>query len=376
MILWTMDVHRRNETKTNLWFGVPQEFGNMLSPLADAALVALLLPSMERSEDIEVQGIVSEELLYNLAGPVQSLLQAAYPNLRRVAIRSEEQQSMRERATGVATGFSGGVDSLALIWRHYLSDDIPDQERLTHLLFNNVGSHVHGGKPGGDEVFKSRFDRLTPAAKQFGLPLIPVHSNLATHQVHSFVRTHTLLNSSVALVLQSGIRKFLSASDFSWKSIGVGSGHQIALMAPIILPLISTRYIDLRSSGSEYTRFEKTDLISLMPSACNFLDVCVRHDGGGNCSCCGKCMRTQLTLELLGKLHNFEGVFDLEVYHAERSRYLRSLYSHSTPDHEELRRIAEVRGVMPWSCRIRGVGRYVAGSAYRGLLKRLSPSSP
>ena len=56
--------------------------------------------------------------------------------------------------------------------------------------------------------------------------------------------------------------------------------------------------------GLEYDRVEKTRIVSRMPLARRYLDVCVsRWDI--NCGKCAKCLRTALVLEILGKLDRF-----------------------------------------------------------------------
>ena len=95
---------------------------------------------METGEDIQVAGTVSERLYYNLTRPAQAVLQEVLPSLHHIDIHPEDVKPASEEASGVATGFSSGIDSFAVLADHYYADKVPSNFRLTHLLYNNVGS--------------------------------------------------------------------------------------------------------------------------------------------------------------------------------------------------------------------------------------------
>src|SRR5208337_3813778 len=95
----------------NLWYSLDKKFGDFLTDFCDAPLIALLIPTMAKGEDVHVAGTISERLWYNVSGPYQRLLQHVIPSLRRIRIFPGEVQSRNQRAPGVATGFSCGIDS-------------------------------------------------------------------------------------------------------------------------------------------------------------------------------------------------------------------------------------------------------------------------
>ena len=68
-------------------------------------------------------------------------------------------------------------------------------------------------------------------------------------------------------------------------------------------------------------------------------------------------MRTQLTLELLGKLDKYDQVFDHEVYRKHRPDYLAQLASFKSDDFlQELRQLAKEKGyTYPLSSYIKGI---------------------
>jgi len=89
----------------------------------------------------------------------------------------------------------------------------------------------------------------------------------------------------------------------------------------MLLPWLSTESLDLVDDGNLYDRSEKTKLIADYPPAMKYLNVCYGHDTlDTNCSVCPKCARTLLTLDILGRLEDFAGVFDLARYRREVRR--------------------------------------------------------
>lgn len=130
-------------------------------------------------------------------------------------------------------------------------------------------------------------------------------------------------NVAVAHLLSAGIGHWLYAS----------SGHGLAYVNcarteepsqsdPVALPLLSTMGLTLSPHGNELRRADKTRLVAEVPDAWTSLDVCGYSRDGSNCSRCPKCLRTMLTLELLGLLDRFESRFDLDTYSQHRTDYI------------------------------------------------------
>lgn len=303
---------------STLWYRVERGFADMLTTSSDAALVALLIPAMAAGEDMHVDGEVSERLYHSLAGPYQDLLRAVIPSLHRVAIHASGFQAPRSRPAAVATGLSCGIDSYCLLLDHCFADD-PVDGKVTHLLFNNVGSH---GKD-GERVFRQRLARVAPVAARIGLPLVAIDSNLDEFYGAglSFIQTHTPRNASVALLLQGGIGRWLYAAGYSNDTMFVGPTHEIAAADGAALPMLCTESLDITLRGGEYTRAQKTLRVAGLPLSYGTLDVCANPVTDRNCSICQKCLRTLLTLEIAGHLELYARAFDLDAYLGRRAKY-------------------------------------------------------
>ncbi len=361
-----------------LWYSLDESFSELVSSSSDAALAALLIPAMAAGEDIEVAGTISERLLYNLSRPLQRVFRHVIPALRPVAIRADEVAGGRASpAAGVATGFSGGIDSYCVLADHHYSTEVPARFKVSHLLFNNVGSHATG-----EPLFEQRHERLRPAVERLGLPFVVVNSNLSSFydEDFSFQQTHTPRNASVALLLQGGIGRFLYASAYAYPDAFVGPSYDMAYSDTVTLPLLSTESLDAFSVGSEYTRVEKTLRVAELPDSHATLDVCAnaQYAGGyANCSTCWKCLRTLATLEIAGRLERYTASFDLDAYRRHRREYFSTLLASRDPLLREIVEFAAQRGYsLPISSRLAHATRVdrVAGLAKR-VVRKLTRSS-
>lgn len=328
-----------------LWYEVPAQFADFVSDRSDAALVGLLMPAMSTGEAIHLEGLVSHQLLSNLGEAHQSLLRQVVPSLRPVRITAANVTKERHpHARAVITGYSGGIDSLTTLLRPRAADEAA----ITHLAHNNVGGHGKG--PKAAEVFRRRLERARGAARKLGLPLIGVDSNL--HEFagpqSGFISTHTFCNVSAMLVLQAGIGTYEYSSAHHIRDQQIKDNADISRIDSLVLHLLSTESLSVRLSGENYTRLEKLRLIVGHTIVRDLLDVCIRPREAAartNCSRCLKCLRAQLSLEILGRLEEFGGVFDLRTYRKMRTFQIANLLKGQLPPPDEVKNFLLGSGV-------------------------------
>lgn len=310
--------------KEFLWYRIDKNYQDFISDQCDAAVVALLIPAMEMDENIYIEGAISERLYRHLTDPCQKLLKEIMPFLNSIRIETKDFSHLNHNANGICAGFSAGIDSFCLLNDYYYKD-IPNGLKLTHLVYNNVGSHFERG----ELLFEKRYLRIVPLIEHIQLPLIKINSNLDSFYKDSkdrnlgYGQTHTLRNASIPFLLQNGIKCFYYASGYSYNLLFVGETTEIAHINPIILSQLSSESLDLISVGGEYTRVQKTMIVANIPESYKNLDVCLapRQDGS-NCSKCIKCMKTQFTLEITGNLSLYNNVFKIKTYKKNRNRYI------------------------------------------------------
>lgn len=336
-----------------LWFSVPREHGRLLSERADAAVCVLLIPAMRSGSQVRFTGPVTSALAHwqGDAQAVYSLMGHGDP----VTHVFDDPRPADTPPGGVATGFSAGIDSWTVLAEHHYGD-VPDTERLTHLLFNNVGSHASADPRG---LWAARLSQLAPVAGHIGLPLVDVDSNMDDFYggPHDFQATHTPRNAAVAHVLAGGLGLWLYASAWAYgqSGPGPGRGYDTSFTDAMVLPLLSTPGLMLRSSGGRHTRVEKTRLVAELEDAWGSLDVCTVSSDGSNCSNCSKCLRTMVTLDSIGALDRFTGQFDLTAFAGRRARWLANGLRSFDPQVGEVVALVRESGGLGWDVRARAV---------------------
>lgn len=333
---------RSRRGERDLWYSVDREWASWLTPeRTDAFFVAMLPMAMRNGETLELGGGVSEKLYYNVTRHYIPILRCVMPWLKPVDVVPEriKPNPVPGPGRGVVTGFSGGIDSFCVLADHLL-DNVPAGFRITHLVFNNVGSHGHAGR----ELFLRRYERLRPCAESLGLPFLKIDSNLDEILEFDFQQTDTLRNASAILGLQRLFARYVMASSYRYEDSFVGPTYGLEYSDPFALHLLSTESTECLLSGAQYERWEKTLRVADLPAARRYLDVCIDGRTQGNCSQCSKCLRTMFTLELLGKLEEFRDVFDLAKYRSHRRGYLLHVLASQDPYSQEIRRLARERG--------------------------------
>lgn len=339
-----------NQKTDYLWYAVDAAYTeHLVDERADGFLLALLPYAMKHGEDIEVLCPISERLHYNIKHYVTTILHHISPQYSQCEIAAAKLDSGQLFSTNenVATGISGGIDSFCVVADHHYDESIQPSYKLTHLLYNNVGSHGRGGK----ELFNARFQKIHTISNEIGLPIIRVDSNVREFTDIRYQTCHSIVNASSPLILQKLFGKFLYASGLSYPDCFVGETNDIAYADPSLVHLLSTENLQSISTGSQYTRTKKTDIISELPATYKYLDVCVSNTHqNGNCSTCRKCFRTLFTLELLGKIERYKDVFDLEKYQASKRRYLKKVRQAKDPLNREILKLAREKNYrFPWS---------------------------
>ncbi|WP_430647031.1 hypothetical protein [Agromyces sp. GXS1127] len=347
-----------------LWFSLPASAAPFVNERTDAAVLALAVPAMRLGRDLVVQGAVTDEIVWNLSRDLGVMLEVLRPEIGPISIRADDRRPAAAGGSAVATGYSAGVDSFATLARHHFAADVPEALRLTHLLYNNVGSHGTGEN--GRELYRKRLALLRPSALATGLPLIDVDSNV--DELFSSVRlefqpTHTIRNAAVAHLLGGGLRRYLYASTAPYSDIAVAPTGDMSMADPILLPYLSTSALTLQPDGTDLTRAEKMEVIATVPETWDTLDVCVASRDGSNCSECWKCQRTMLTLELLGVFDRYSGRF-VEPRDPEwRDEYVIRAMREPGPSARDFLRLYDQRIGIPLRLRLAAGRRRAAGAA-------------
>jgi hypothetical protein len=321
-----------SEGTTELWYAVDREY----EPYAvhenlDAFLLGLFIHAMKLGEDIHLDAPVSEKLFYNMKNSLIKLYSLMSPSFHEISLYPDELNGsgLQPAENNVVTGYSGGIDSFSLLADHLFNDDIPAHYKVTHFIYNNVGAHgIHAS-----DFFHERFNHLRSFADEFGVPFVKVDSNLYDILDSSFLLSFMPRNVSSVLILQKLFSKYLFASSYNYDNLFIkqvtkdGYRFRDAYIQPVTHSLFGTENMECILTGSQYSRVEKTIQVAGLEPSYRYLYVCTDTDSGKaeNCSVCFKCARTMLTLDILGVLHLYDKVFDIERYKQIKQPYIESI---------------------------------------------------
>ena len=306
--------------------------------------MALLIPAMVVGRDIEVDGPVSEELAFRIERYVIPLLAQVVAPAKPITLHAAERtRNSLQGEPAVVTGLSNGTNSLHVCAEH-LGDSVPADMRVTHFLFHDAGSHLW------QELATDRLTRARASALAMHRPLININANLELFfrpLKLGYQQTHTLRSAAIAFSLSGRAKTYLYASSYSYSAIAVRETRDTATIDPILLPLLKSETTECFSVGASTSRVEKLAMVCETEVARRFFDVCVYR--WPNCSCCWKCARTQLTLELLGKTAQLERVFNASEFRKIRDRYIAHILvsagRHSL--NREVRELMQTTGFRP-----------------------------
>lgn len=273
-------------TEMRVWFRVPASTSPTLS--ADPFLAASLIPAMALGKPMEIEGSVSARLL-GAAESVQNIFHNWFPELTRIPISAAvAAPQSRQRGGGVGCFFSGGVDSLYTFFKH--------EQEIATLVY------VHGFDVKLDDhaLRKKVTDALQAFSAQTGKQIIEVETNLRelTDPYGAWgEKVHGAALGSIALLLNGVLERIFVPSTNSFAELFPWGSH------PLVDPLWSSETIEIVHDGCEASRFEKVAAIADDDRARSTLRVCWENrDGAYNCGRCEKCLRTMVSLEILGAL--------------------------------------------------------------------------
>lgn len=305
----------------SMWVAVEEKNEDMLADnVYDPFVLVTVILGMYYKQDIHIDGNISPRLYHNIQHYLINIFDRFSDYTSPVEFTVNGFDTVTQMKNLIGTGISCGIDSLVTIYDNYINETDPNF-RINSLFFVNCGTH---GDFEDETSYKKFCDRVAlnkMGAEDLRLPMYLVNSNFHafTHKIGEQKIGYLAIYSCV-LSLQRYIRRYYTSSNLSYDEIAefnrLSRDFDLAEYCESFMPhLISTECFELVIDGCQYTRAEKTERISDWKFAQRHLNVCVPTvDHGRNCSCCEKCMWTLIPLETMGKLKNFEKVFDLKVY--------------------------------------------------------------
>lgn len=329
------DVQWNNRCRT-LWFEVESEFEEYLCyERADGFLIALLPFAMINNLDIEVNGCVSEKLLYQLKSLLLPTLASNIPKFHLINIYSKTDNTVLKSQNSVGTGLTGGIDAFYTVLNHMTSPY--NGYNLTHITFFNIMNSPMWKSYGEDssrDFFNARVEYIRPVVGTLGLKFVPVDTNFdLMYRDLSLMETCTFRFFGMVLAIQKLFKNYYWSSSYTVSQFKV-TISDIEYFDLLSLHCVSNENMVFYSTGSEVSRLEKTKFISDFEITYNYLNVCWLEIH--NCTRCDKCMRTMMSLYSIGKLNHYSKVFDLEYFLQNKDKYIGYMLFGST--HPEMKK--------------------------------------
>lgn len=320
------------EAPGSVWWKFPVRYAEYAGENSDALVIAMLPVAMRLGEDMEVRGRVSPRLAYGVR-EYQCILHAWWPEELEVAEIDYADLSLPDTpANGTAVGcaFSGGVDSFYSLWRHLAGNEDISGYRITHcLMIDNFDMYMP------EDIFPRIVSLYEETLRGLGIEIIPIRTNLRKMRLAAIEREHSpktfgAVLAASALVLEGLFRRFYIPASHKYSAFMPLEGAH-----PLIDHWLSTETMEMIHDGSDSSRVEKTAVLSNWPETYSRLRVCFGrtafNENTGqveNCCQCEKCVRTMISLELLGALSRYN-TFGQPL----SRRQIRGLYYSNEPGH-------------------------------------------
>ena len=308
--------------KRTVWAEVSNKYKDYLCyERCDAFVVGVLNYAMRHGHDIECEAPIGEDLYYQISVYLIEALCKSSKVLYKTKIFAEIDSSVLTSAGAVGTGISCGVDSFHVL---AMQSDTPlKRHQLTHLAFNNVGSHGTGEK--ARKLFAERKQLAEKFCQENKFELIELNSNLMDMIPQSHYLSNTYSSCFAILALQKlySIYYYASCQPFREFSLLNNERYDSSYYDLLTLDVFSTPNLRIYSEGANLSRLEKTrHVVEYIPSY-KYLNVC--NNTAENCGRCEKCTRTLLALEVLGRLDDYKEVFDILWYKTHKQKYITTL---------------------------------------------------
>jgi hypothetical protein len=277
-----------------LFFDVPEEYREAISPRADAFLASLLLPAMNCGENIDVRGPVSPRLTLGMED-YQRVFHSWFPRRFDTVdiLAGDVAAETGPPAGAVGAAFSGGIDSFYTLWSHR-----PERERRPHVAISHAllvqGFDIPLEDTDAFEALRASYGEML---ERVGVTLLTVRTNAAGFAPPgNWGVFHGGPLIGVGLLMGGLLGRFYVPASHTYRDL-VPWGSD-----PRLDHLLSTETLTVVHDGATEARVAKTAVVGAWPETFGRLRVCPEATGLVNCCRCPKCVRTMVTLDMQGTL--------------------------------------------------------------------------
>lgn len=361
-----------------LFFSIDEAYGSALvDDRLDAFVVALLPYALRCGADIVCEAPISRRLLYQLRHYLVPTLAANLDGHHAIAIEAEPTDVALGPGRAVATGWTGGVDSLYTLMRTI--DAREPGQRLTHLMIVSNGALESADDDALLEALAVKARR--GIAAELGLEVVTLSSNIQELVDETFLSVAAYRQAAVILAAQRLFKTYYSSAAYEFGRFSFDPDNCF-YSEFFIFGNLTTDATALYSAYGAYSRAQKLRELSEFPLAWHQLHPCTDPLPSTNCGHCGKCVRTMVALFGLGTLGRFDAVFDVGEFERNLDWYVAQVIANRRSQHYgEALAILRARGYEPSRAALRmartlEAASKVARARRDELLARLSEAEP
>lgn len=253
-----------------MWFAVKKEYGEyLMEDRTDAFVVALLTTAMHEAQDIICEGSITRRLMYQLNHYLIPMMASNMHEFRFIRIYAEPTDEIIECAGAVATGWTGGVDSMFTYMKNVHKCDYT--YKMTHLFIANNGAITGDTR----ETFRRMIEKTEKGfAAEAELKVIGVDTNLQEIMDENFLAVVGFRHAAVILALQKLFHVFMESSTYSFSEFSFHA-ENMAYYEMVVLNCLETDNTIFYSSGGVFSRVQKLEELSVFPLAQRYLHPCI-----------------------------------------------------------------------------------------------------
>ena len=317
-----------NGQRQEAWFSVENAYaGYLTQDRLDAFVVGFLTTAMRMGEDILCEAPITKRLHYQLTTYLIPAMAGNMDIYKAITIHAPLTDAPLPCEKAVATGWTGGVDSMYTLMTHLNAEE--PSRRLTHLLIANVGTLESDRN---SQVLWQLVDKARHGVgAQTGLSVVGVDSNLQELQQETYLAVAAFRLPAAVLALQGLFGVFYNSAGYEFHRFSFVPENS-AYYELVPLSCFETDNLVFYSTGGQTTRMEKLKALSSFPLAQKYLHPCI-YTLRDNCGKCGKCVRTLGALYALNKLDVFREAFDVEAFYRDKEDHLANILSKSHSQH-------------------------------------------
>ncbi len=300
-----------------MWFSARGDAPPPLTRLADPFVIAAAPVAMTLGENLRVRGPVSERLAHGLAVYLD-ILNTWWPKLyRKIEIDYDDVRPRRDepRPAGVGCCFSGGVDSFHAVMSLRRPHQKFAQFEISHAVMINGFDQINDVDADGAGAGASRrlFEIYRAALAAWDIDLLMIDTNVKQFRDAAFEKRalvtsfgNPLTACAHALAPSFGRFSLSGHATYAYADLKPLGSH------PALDHNLSSDQLQIIHTGADASRTAKLESLIESPEVRSTLRVCFGDpqfdpETGGvrNCGQCEKCVRTIVSLDILGELDRF-----------------------------------------------------------------------